>query len=118
MNRLQPWLQKARVNQTKNQNIMHELRKVTLLSSKEEKYTVSKEDHRQGESDDEDGGQRDYMESMMNKKKARFVMPEEAQERLNMIQQYNPDNIKKQAAEEKARKEEREKRARERRLST
>merc|ERR1719232_804840 len=60
VNRLQPWLQKARVNKTQNQNIMHELRKVKLLSSKEEKYHVSKDDQRQGNSDDSEDGERDY----------------------------------------------------------
>jgi len=54
---------------------------------------------------------------MLNKKKSRFGMPEEAQERLNMIQQYNPDNIKKQALEEKARKDAKEEQLRKRRQS-
>ena len=38
---------------------------------------------------------------MMHKKKARFVMPEEAQQRLNMMHQYNPNNIQKQQQSEK-----------------
>ena len=51
VNKLEPWLTKAKSNRTQNQNILHEIRKVKLLSTREEKYTVTKDDTR---SDSED----------------------------------------------------------------
>ena len=37
-----PWINKARQNVTKNINLLHELRKVTLLKTKEEKFCIAK----------------------------------------------------------------------------
>ena len=80
VNKLEPWLTKAKSNRTQNQNILHEIRKVKLLSTREEKYTVTKDDTRSDSEDpDSDSSHYDVKESMMHKKKARFVMPEEAQ---------------------------------------
>ena len=75
------------MNVTKNQHILHELQKVKLLSCKEERYTVSKDDKQESGSDGDSSEQevRDYKEPMMYKKIARFVMQKEAQNRLNVI---------------------------------
>ena len=42
MDRMLPWINKARSNSTQDLNLLHELKKVTYLSSKEEKYTLNK----------------------------------------------------------------------------
>jgi len=39
-----PWINKARQNSTKNLNLLHELRKVKLLSSVEDKFEIHKSD--------------------------------------------------------------------------
>ena len=86
VNKLLPWLQKAKSNKTQNQNILHEIRKVKLLSTREEKYTVTKEDtHSDSEDVESEYSRYDVKESMMHKKKARFVMPEEAQKKLSLM---------------------------------
>lgn len=38
IDKLLPWINKARQNNTKNLNLLHELKKVTLLSTSEEKF--------------------------------------------------------------------------------
>ena len=59
-----------------------------LLETREEKYTVTKEDTRSGSEDAESEHSRyDVKEPMMHKKKARFVMPEDAQKKLSMMRQ-------------------------------
>lgn len=60
-----PWINKARQNSTQNLNLLHELRKVTILSTKEEKFEVSKGD----------GGPSD---EFLEERHARFVTPDEA----------------------------------------
>jgi hypothetical protein len=61
-----PWINKARKNTTKNQNLLHELRKVTLLSKKEDKFEISKDD------DPETVPSDDFLAA----KHARFVIPD------------------------------------------
>ena len=66
--KLLPWINKCRQNTTQNQNLLHELKKVTLISSKEEKFIIHKDDPKAMMPSDE----------FMEKKHARFVMPQEA----------------------------------------
>lgn len=44
MNRLHPWLDKARKKETKNTQILHQLKKIKLLSNTEEKVDTVKID--------------------------------------------------------------------------
>ena len=62
--KMMPWLKQARTNSTHDLKLLHELKKVTYLSSKEEKYTLYK-------------GQ-DDVEQMMQNRKARFITPDDA----------------------------------------
>ena len=62
---------------------MHEIRKVKLLSTKEEKFTVTKDETKQEEDEFDEfpmnnEEQIDFEEPMMYKKIADFVMPEDA----------------------------------------
>lgn len=44
LNKLEPWLNRAKKNFTNNQNLRHQLRKVDCLSTTQEKYIVSSDD--------------------------------------------------------------------------
>ena len=59
-----PWLNKARQNTTENLNLIHELNKVKILSSKIERIVLEK--------GDEDALLR---EDLTSKTEARFVLP-------------------------------------------
>ena len=65
IDKLLPWINKARKNSTKNQNLLHELRKVQVLSSTEERLLYSK------------GVDMDSMptDEFLEQKHARFVVP-------------------------------------------
>lgn len=65
--RILPWITKARQNTTKNQNLLHELRKVKLLSFKETKFTISKGDMKEDIPTEE----------FLSAKHSRFVLPSE-----------------------------------------
>ena len=65
IDKMLPWINKARQNSTQNLNLLHELRKVTILSTKEEKFEVTKGD----------GGPSD---EFLEERHARFVIPDEA----------------------------------------
>ena len=44
-----PWIEKARNNNTKNLKLLHELRKVKMLFSKESKYALINEEDKDEE---------------------------------------------------------------------
>ena len=71
INKLLPWINKARQNTTVNNNLLHELRKVTLISTKEEKFRVGKDNFHE-------------TDELLENRHARFVEPEEAQIRNNV----------------------------------
>ena len=86
-----PWINKARKNSTKNQNLLHELRKVTLLSNKEEKFPIKKGDDPETVPSDE------FLET----KHARFVISNFADDEDNFdiseVQNKGFGNIKSSA---------------------
>ena len=67
MGKLTPWLTKARTNKTKNKALLHEIKKVQLLWTKEEKM----QQERGPESN-----------SVLDQKRARFVLPDETKKAL------------------------------------
>mmetsp|Transcript_24946 Transcript_24946/g.33412 ORF Transcript_24946/g.33412 Transcript_24946/m.33412 type:complete len:142 (+) Transcript_24946:1411-1836(+) len=68
--KLLPWINKCRQNSTQNLNLLHELKKVALLKTSEEKFVIHKDDPKSLMPSDE----------FMEKKHARFVMPEKAKQ--------------------------------------
>ena len=68
-----PWINKCRQNSTQDLNLLHELKKVLLLAQREEKFVISKDDPKVMMPTDE----------FMEKKHARFVMPEEAKKNVD-----------------------------------
>ena len=68
IDKMLPWINKARQNTTQNLNLLHELRKVTLLSVSEDKFLINKGDDKEKMPTD----------AFLEKKHARFVVPEEA----------------------------------------
>lgn len=69
-----PWINKCRQNNTKDQNLLHELRKIKLLSTKEEKFYINKGDDKEKVPTDE----------FLEKKHARFVVPQEAESKTKV----------------------------------
>ena len=69
-----PWISKARANSTKNTNLLHELNKVAVLGSKEEKFVFRKGDDPDDIPSDE----------FLAKKHARFVVPAEAEKKWTL----------------------------------
>lgn len=65
IDKMLPWINKCRQNNTQDQNLLHELRKVKLLSKKEEKFYINKGDDKDKMPTDE----------FLEKKHARFVIP-------------------------------------------
>ena len=61
-----PWINKARQNDTKNTALLHELKKVQVMSTSETKYQIDR--HELATTD-----------ALIAKRHARFVMPDSAE---------------------------------------
>ena len=78
IDKMLPWINKARQNSTKNLTLLHELRKVKVLSTHTDRQYFNKGDDMNDMPDDE----------FLAKKHARFVIPEEAEKHNQVLDMF------------------------------